>query len=282
MDSPTIFIFERISMIEKPLGQKAYGHIAHLPGSKLGVGDHKLEDGMTELLTVKTKNKNQLVIVSEKLDGSNVSVAKVDNVLIPLIRSGYRADTSNYLQHRIFAQWVYKNQDRFQALLKDNERACGEWLMQTHSIPYNLLHEPFAIFDIIQGGHRRMTHSEFRGRLYHTEFMSPVIFHLMNGACSIELAIKELGEKGFHGALEKPEGAVWRIEEKKFEHRKEISNEVLFLGKYVRPDAEAGKHLIRDDSKALWNKYLGNEITPGFVLNEKFETVEAFYQGEEL
>ena len=30
---------------EKPLGMKAYGHIGHLPGSRIGSGDHKVIDG---------------------------------------------------------------------------------------------------------------------------------------------------------------------------------------------------------------------------------------------
>lgn len=270
-------------MIEKPLNKKAYGHICHLPNSKLGAGDHKLDDGMAELLTRATKNKNQTVIVSEKLDGSNVAIAKLGGVLMPLIRAGYRADNSHYLQHRLFALWVYKNQDRFQALLNDNERACGEWLLQTHGVPYNIMHEPFAIFDIIQGKHRRLTLEQMGERRSKAAFISPVCLHSggafsvekMNAAYDTEYRLHHA--HGFHGALERPEGAVWRIEEKKFVHGKCVHDEVLFLGKFVRSDSPTGIYLNKDDSKAVWNKYMGETITPAFLLNEKFETAEAFY-----
>jgi len=33
---------------EKPLGQKSYGHIAHVPGSRVSPGDHKVPPGMAK------------------------------------------------------------------------------------------------------------------------------------------------------------------------------------------------------------------------------------------
>src|SRR4051812_45187727 len=35
----------------KPLGSKGYGSICHLPGSRLGPGDHKLNPGQARILT---------------------------------------------------------------------------------------------------------------------------------------------------------------------------------------------------------------------------------------
>ncbi len=90
----------------RPLGMKAYGHIAHLPGSRLGLGDHKLTLGQAKILTEKARDKHDRIIVREKLDGSNVAVARVDSELIPLGRSGYRAISSPYDQHKFFALWV--------------------------------------------------------------------------------------------------------------------------------------------------------------------------------
>jgi len=62
--------------------------------------------------------------VQEKLDGSNVGVAKLNNQIIPLTRAGYRADTSPYTQHHKFAKWVLKpvNYKRFDLVLNNNER----------------------------------------------------------------------------------------------------------------------------------------------------------------
>src|SRR2546421_9685772 len=109
----------------KPLGIKAYGSICHLPGSRLGPGDHKLNEGQARILTEKTRDKHDVIIVQEKLDGSNVCVARVSGVLIPLGRAGYPAISSKFEQHKLFAQWVYARLDRFEFLI-EGERLCGE------------------------------------------------------------------------------------------------------------------------------------------------------------
>src|SRR5689334_18116185 len=99
--------------IRKPLGIKSYGHIAHLPGSRMGPGDHKCHEGQMRIATEKARDRHDHIIVQEKLDGSNVGVAKVDGKILPLTRAGYLANSSPYEQHWKFEQWVNKNQERF-------------------------------------------------------------------------------------------------------------------------------------------------------------------------
>jgi len=79
----------------KPLGHKAYGSIPHLPYSRLGPGDHHIGQGQAEIATKKARDKNDLIIVQEKLDGSNCSVAKINGKIIALGRSGYLAVSTN-------------------------------------------------------------------------------------------------------------------------------------------------------------------------------------------
>ena|SRR6266849_1200299 len=102
----------------KPLGVKNYGHIAHLTGSRMGPGDHSCELSQARIATLKARDRHDHVIVQEKLDGTNVGVARVDGFLYPLVRAGYVADASPFEQHWRFAQWVYVNQDRFLAVLE--------------------------------------------------------------------------------------------------------------------------------------------------------------------
>ena len=78
----------------KPLGGKAYGSISHLPGSRLGPGDHQCHEGKAVICTIRARDRHDRIIVQEKLDGSCVAVAKVDNRIIPLTRAGYPAHTS--------------------------------------------------------------------------------------------------------------------------------------------------------------------------------------------
>src|SRR5438477_7366986 len=147
----------------KPLGGKAYGSICHLPGSRLGPGDHKLNPGQARILTEKTRDKHDVIIVQEKLDGSNVCVARVGGVLIPLGRSGYPAISSKYEQHQLFAGWVFERLERFEFLV-EGERLCGEWLAQAHGTRYQLTRDPFVAFDLMRGG-ERAAYAEFLERV---------------------------------------------------------------------------------------------------------------------
>ena len=152
-------------MKKKPLNCKSYGHIGHLIGSRLGSGDHHINDGQNRIATQKLPNSHYKVIVQEKLDGSNIGVALKDKILYPLTRSGYVAISSPYKQHKLFAQWVYKNEDRFRTVLNDGERICGEWLLQAHGTRYKLKHEPFVAFDIFNKDNKRLVYSEFESRI---------------------------------------------------------------------------------------------------------------------
>jgi hypothetical protein len=226
----------------KPLGQKAYGSICHLPGSRLGPGDHKLNPGQARILTEKARDKHDLIIVLEKLDGSNVAVARVDGMLIPLGRAGYRAESSKYEQHRFFANWVYERMDRFE-FLAEGERLVGEWLAQAHGTRYALVHEPFVPFDLMRGS-ERTNYEMVRARVEPNGFILPKLLSL-GPPVSIERAMQLVGESGHHGAVDPAEGAVWRVERK---------GVVDFLGKYVRPDKIDGRYLPEiAGSEPVWN-----------------------------
>jgi hypothetical protein len=162
----------------KPLGRKAYGSIPHLPFSRLGEGDHHIEIGQAEIATKKARDKNDLIIVQEKLDGSNCSVAKVDGQILALGRSGYLAETSPYEQHRLFAKWVKSNEQRFAKLLNEKERVCGEWLAQAHGTIYKLSHEAFVPFDLITGNERTIYHT-FLLRVLPLGFTVPILSSLV-------------------------------------------------------------------------------------------------------
>jgi hypothetical protein len=216
---------------DKPLGQRAYGSIPHLPGSRRGPADKGLSDQQAKLLTEKARDRHDLITVQEKLDGSNVAVANINSEIVALIRAGYRADGSNYEQHHHFARWVDSHRHRFAALLQPGERVSGEWLMEAHGTRYNLPHEPFVAFDILTGNYRAIA-SDVASRCSAVEFVTPRVIHV-GGALSIADMLAMLEPSG-HGALEDVEGAVWRMERK---------GVVDFLGKYVRPEKVDGKYL---------------------------------------
>ena len=232
-------------MSRKPLGHRSYGHIPHFPGSRMGPGDHKCSDGQLTIATVKARDKHDIIIVQEKLDGSNVGVAKIGGDILPITRAGYRAETSPFEQHHFFASWVLDpaQRERFDALLLEGERVCGEWLMQAHGTRYKLHHEPFVPFDIMRGM-VRTPWPDVSARALSHGFTLPNTIH-EGSPLSIEDAMLRLQVSG-HGAIDHVEGAIWRIE--RYEQKKkgvasERIRKVDYLAKYVRPDKQDGIYL---------------------------------------
>lgn len=227
----------------KPLGHKAYGSIPHLPGSRLGSGDHHCEEGQARIATVKTRDKYDTVIVQEKLDGSCCAVAKVNGQILALGRAGFLASSSQYSVHLHFAEWVEEQKSRFDRLLREGERVVGEYLAQTVGTRYDLHHEPFVVFDIMTGPDRAC-YEETLTRANHWGFTTPLT--LSHGpAYSIESAMEVLSKKSGHGAIDPVEGAIWRVERK---------GKVDFLTKFVRHDKEDGKYFPeKNDGIITWN-----------------------------
>jgi len=231
-------------MEQKPINRKNYGSIGHLPNSRMGSGDHHVHEGQARIATKSIKDKSgkiREVIVQEKLDGSNVGIARVGNRIFPLTRSGYVADTSPYEQHRRFHKWVMQQQERWLSILNDGERICGEWLLQAHSTKYKLSHEPFVAFDIMKED-ERLPYDEFVERVSKANIIIPHLVH-RGEAIGIEEVMKKLGDYGFHGAIDKIEGAVWRVECVSNPQNKKKPRHVEFLCKYVRADKEDGIYL---------------------------------------
>ena len=228
-------------MTPKPLGAKAYGHVAHLPGSRMGPGDHHCHEGQARIATEKTRDRHDLVIVQQKVDGSCCAVAKLDGCIVPLTRAGYVASTSPYEQHQLFFVWAMERQLLFQELLREGERFVGEWLAQAHGTRYQLPHEPFAVFDLMRSV-KRAPYAELLDRLGGA-LPVPQLLH-QGSACPVAAALDKI-DPSFHGCLDVPEGAVWRVERK---------GEVDFLVKFVRPDKADGRYLPEvSGDQPIWN-----------------------------
>ena len=228
----------------KPLKQKAYGSIPHLRGSRVTPGDHYCEQGQQTIVTEKSRDRKDLVIVQEKLDGSNVAVAKVNGEILALIRAGYLAETSPYDQHHYFSLWVNKQKKRFESLLGEGERIVGEWLMQAHGTKYNLPHEPFVVFDIMKG-HNRLPYHDFLLRVLPFGFTIPSLLHI-GQPIKIKEVKKILKAKGSaHGAIDEVEGFVYRCER---------DGKVDFLAKWVHPNKQDGCYLPEiSNLETVWN-----------------------------
>lgn len=228
---------------DKPLGCKSYGSIGHLPNSRLGAGDWHVHEGQARIACVKPRDRHDRIIVTEKLDGSNVGVAKVDGRIMALGRAGYTAMSSPYDQHRFFAHWVESETDRFAALLDEGERVCGEWLMLAHGTRYRILDPTrlFVAFDLMRGQKR----APWNDVVARCDAAGVETARMISDGPPISAgqAMRQL-VPAFEAADEL-EGAVWRVERK---------GTFDFMAKWVRPDKQDGKYLrgIGGDAD-LWN-----------------------------
>ena len=226
----------------KPLAAKAYGHIPHIPGSRMGPGDHHCHEGQALIATAKKRDRHDVVSVTVKLDGSCMAVARIDGAIVPLSRAGYLATTSKYEQHQLFAQWVYRNQQRFLDVLADGERFVGEWMAQAHGTRYDLPHEPFVPFDVMVGG-KRLPAGETGQKAQRASLPTPHLISI-GEPVSLEAAMAAI-QTPQHGELDPVEGAVWRVERR---------GEFDFICKWVRPDKIDGKYLEEvSGADPVWN-----------------------------
>jgi hypothetical protein len=215
----------------KPLGGKAYGSTPHLPGSRMGPGDHHCHEGQRVICEEKARDKHDRIIVTEKLDGSNVAVAKINGRIVALTRAGYAAYTSPYPQHHYFAWWVDGRKKQFASLLNDGEMVNGEWMVLAHGTRYELPHDPFVAFSMA-AGKKRLPWDEVVLRCAASEIVLPKL--LSDGPPMSVAAVKELIATSGHGAVDPVEGAVWRVE---------YRGEFDFIAKWVSPDKQDGKYL---------------------------------------
>jgi hypothetical protein len=219
---------------------KNYGSIPHLSTSKLTQqADKKIHIGQEKILTQKERDWKDTIIITEKIDGSNVGVIKKNGQLIALSRAGYDVNSSPYEQHKLFHTYVYENESMF-SWLPEGWRVVGEWCILAHGTLYDISNEsPFVAFDIIDSSDKRMVYINFIKMCAKYSIPTVPLLHI-GQAVSIKNAIKLMGA-GHYGMPEKPEGFVYRVER---------VGKVDFLAKWVRHDKEDGKYL----DTIVWNK----------------------------
>ena len=194
------------------------------------------------------------MIVTEKLDGSNVGILKLNGQIFALNRSGYRAETSPYEQHQLFAAWVRDRAEVFDQHLNEGDRLVGEWLLQAHGTRYSLPHEPFAGFDWFAPEHR-LPYEQFQERVRplqaQLDIGIPYCLHF-GKPIDVPAILESLEPHGHHGAIDLAEGAVWRVET----DRGSAGWQVDFLAKYVRSSKVEGCYLpgLSDYTEPTWNQ----------------------------
>lgn len=150
----------------------------------------------------------------------------------------------------MFASWVAANEERLAGALEPGEVLVGEWLALVHGTRYELAHERFVPFDLVRGEERvRACVDELRARIAETGLASPAVIH-RGAPIPIDAAAALLGAHGRHGALDPPEGLVYRIER---------NGQVVLIAKWVRPDKVDGSYLPENTGRdALYHREPGS------------------------
>jgi len=234
----------------KPLGRKGYGSTPHLVGSRVGPSDSHVHPGLADIMTVKIRNRLDRIIVTEKLDGSCMTVARIGRWILPINRAGYLVTDSPWPMQHVFADYVADRSKLFASILADGERIAGEWMLQAHGTRYRIDNpaDLFVAFSII-GPNGRIPHDEFAARVDEVGIRRAHV--ISDGpAMSQAEAVAALGAYGFHEALEQPEGAVWVLE---------TGGEFNAIAKHVIPEKVDGKYLASIfGGEDIWN-YSGDD-----------------------
>jgi hypothetical protein len=226
----------------KPLGQRAYGSIPHMSGSRKGPFDIGLHAGQERICTEKAR-KGDAVYVTAKLDGSNVAVAKHKGQILAITRAGYLASETHYAQHHFFAQWVKACEHHFDTLLNEGERLCGEWLALAHGTIYATPIEPFYAFDLFDSNNKRIPTITMLDRLGDRP-INNVPFLSLYDPLPITEALSRLDRYTWMTpavvAPDTHEGVVYRVE--RYDRLgKFLGTDIL--AKYVKADKVDGKYL---------------------------------------
>ncbi len=221
-----------------------YGSIPHLSTSKKDQkADKKITSGQEEILTKKARDWRDLIIVTEKLDGSNVGIVKKDGELHAISRSGHTAISSPYKQHHYFDEWVKGRESQF-SFLPEGWRICGEWMVKTHGTRYNIIGMiPFVAFDIINDNGHKLDYMTFI-KVCTDQYIDTVPLIHIGQPVSIENSLKLLGPGRWGRSIDDAEGVVYRCER---------NGEVDFMAKHVRSGKIDGKFMKSDLYNEGWS-----------------------------
>lgn len=221
----------------KKIVARNYGTISHLKGSKMINSRDKLIGINQEImLTEKIRDRGDLIIITEKIDGCNVGVFRCNNKLYPLVRKGYDVRTNPVSWIKSFANYVEDRAEQFFDLLQDQKRVCGEWMIHQHTLKYKLKGDPFIAFDIIRGIIENDILTCVKDLIKSIEHTGLV--HI-GSPMPPDIAMILLG-KGFHGVEDdQPEGIVYRYESAKYGFEfsaKFVDNHKLGINEYFKVD----------------------------------------------
>ena len=207
-----------------------YPRTPHLFGSKGTDDDKHLGPGESEKFI-----SNPLLIVEEKLDGTNVGIHFTSKGRMVLQCRGHEITEGMHPQYDLFKQWTCVKRPMLQAMLGNGFILYGEWLYAKHSVHYHALPHYFFEFDIYDKDFARFLDLDTRLQMLEGTGLHSVPVLWRGPATAAELR-KLIGPSAFESAFDNPAtGKTDRLMEGLY-LRTEADGYVTGRAKIVRPE----------------------------------------------
>lgn len=194
-----------------------FGSIGHLSGSKMiDSADSLLSKEEQEKYVQCKRNKNDIVIITEKIDGMNAGVVKMDGLLYPINRRGYdtRIMGLQYKELAVlgegWAKWVDDHYFIYDAILQEGEHLVFEYAEYRHTLEYKFKCEPVFLLAKYNADNKRINYASLSVLAQKYDLVQPPLLNI-GVAVPPEIIIKQY-PKGLAGVKGKLEGIVYNYE----------------------------------------------------------------------
>jgi len=206
-----------------------FGTIGHLTGSKMiDDRDKLLSDDEQAKFTVCKRDKNDLVIITEKIDGMNAGVIKKNGYLYPINKQGFDVRNMGAVNKELeilgieWAKWVDNHYSLYDGLLEEGEHLVFENCIVQHTLRYNFKIEPVFLLAKYKADKKRLSYQKLTELAISNGILQPPLLNL--GLALPPQAVIKQYPKGVIGVQGQMEGIVYN-----YEH----NNEHIGCAKYV-------------------------------------------------
>ena len=204
-------------IIQDKLIARNFGSIGHITGSKMIDKSDSLLSIEEQSKYIKCKrDKNDLVIITEKIDGMNVGVVKKNGYLYPINRKGYdtRIMGSQHKELAVlgegWAKWVDDHYSIYDVLLQEGERLVFEYAEYRHTLEYKFKCEPVFLLAKYDANNKRINYASLTELANKYNLTQPPLLNL-GVAIPPEIIIQQY-PKGLVGVRGQIEGIVYSYE----------------------------------------------------------------------
>lgn len=207
--------------LEEPLKGKLiarnFGSIRHLKGSKMiDDADKLLSEGEQTKFTVCKRDKNDTVIITEKIDGMNAGVIKLNGKLYPINRKGYDTRLMGEVKTQLknlglgWALWVDNHYELYDSILEEGERLVFENAMIKHTLSYKFKGDPVFLLAKYKANNKRINYKSLSELAFNNNIKQPPLLNI-GVALHPDIVIRQY-PKGLSGVQGQIEGIVYTYE----------------------------------------------------------------------